>query len=292
MVPPLDVALGDTSGSAAAAELQPGAELLDEYVLSSQLGVVISSTLFGVICVQTHLYRTSKHSDSIWLRVLVEWVFAIEGVHTILLWVYFIQVDKRGRVNPLYLFDLSPALVFVYLMSALTGASVQSFYAYRVYRLCSRPIFAIVAWLGNVARLSLTLASVVFALRTPQAVGEFMLLHGWYLRGSFIASAAVDVWNTTTLCAILARHRRDNPPERTLSVINKLMLWTIETGLLTSIMALVVLVVVRLRLDTPHDLLLTTPPAAVDRRIHQSTRSGECVSKHFSQQTEEAYIAV
>ncbi|EJD40256.1 hypothetical protein AURDEDRAFT_127756 [Auricularia subglabra TFB-10046 SS5] len=154
-----------------------------------------------------------------------------------------VQVDKRSRAKPSDFFDLPPALVFVYLMSALTGAT--SFYAYRVYRLSSKPLLALVPWLGNVARLVLTLTGVVFALRIRQTVLNFMLDYGWYLKGSFFASAAVDVWNTTTLCVILARHRQGPQTKHTIRVLNKLILGSIEIGLITSIIAVIVLIAVR-----------------------------------------------
>ncbi|KZW01416.1 hypothetical protein EXIGLDRAFT_760908 [Exidia glandulosa HHB12029] len=221
------------------AALQAEMALLDEYTLSSELGVLFSSALYGVFCTQVYIYWTSKRDDSRGLKLLVSFVFLIETVHTVLLSVYLCQNNRKARYNPAALLELAQPLAYVYFTSGLMGATVQSYYAYRLYRLSGKLWLAILPWAGSAARLGLAAGGVAVTPRAPQIV-EFMTRYGWCMRGVFGASVGVDVMNTTALCFILARSRGEKA--ETTRVVDRLILWTIETGLITSVLAILMLI--------------------------------------------------
>ncbi|EJD44982.1 hypothetical protein AURDEDRAFT_124865 [Auricularia subglabra TFB-10046 SS5] len=226
----------------AVAELKHQIALLNEYNTSSELGVLLCSMLFGVFVVQLYLYHTTKRADSLGLRLLVVWVSLVETAHTVLLWFYFVQTGRRSRFNPLAAIELSPALVFVYFTSALMGATVQSYYACRLYRFSSSLPLAALPLAGSLARLGLAVAGAVVSFHPGAAtILEFMDRFGWCMRGVFVASVAVDVWNTAALCIILAR-RRSGQLKATAAVIDRLIMWAVETGLVTSALAILMLV--------------------------------------------------
>lgn len=157
----------------------------------------------------------------------------IEVVHTVLLWVYLMDVSRGSLLQPLYILSDPPSLILVLCMSGIAGALVQvrcaptvlntaradlrlqSYYAYRIYRLSGLIWLAIVPWAGSLARAGITLAGTVTAFTGFHAshdvsILEWISTYGWVMKGTFGASVGVDVLNTALLCIILSRHRDIN----------------------------------------------------------------------------------
>ncbi|KAJ7802499.1 hypothetical protein B0H14DRAFT_2892150, partial [Mycena olivaceomarginata] len=85
-----------------------------------------------------------------------------------------------------------------------------------------------------------TIAIVVTALRMTSIFG-YEEQWGWLLTTVWCVSAANDFTITTALVANLISHR-SHIHKRTVVLVDKLVMWTIETGMLTSITAIVVVV--------------------------------------------------
>ncbi|EJD44956.1 hypothetical protein AURDEDRAFT_151977 [Auricularia subglabra TFB-10046 SS5] len=198
------------------ATLQQGLALLNEYNTSTELGILLSSTLFGVFCVQT--LSGYEHC-------------AVEAVHTALLWYSFISTGNRSRLNPLNILAMTPELAFVYFTSGVLGTTVQAYYASRLYLLSGSILLALFAWVGSAARLGLTVVGAVVSFRSS-SIMDYMLRYGWCMKAVFGASVAVDVWNTVAICCIFARRRSGQQYAMAL-VIDKLTMWAVETGLIT-----------------------------------------------------------
>jgi len=125
----------------------------------------------------------------------------------------------------------------------------QAFFAYRVKVISGKWAIAIVAWAGSLLRLAFGITSCVASIRA-KSLSQFSTDWKWLIIGSTIVEMVVDLWNTAGLCYYLAPKRGDF--SRTRSLINKIMLWAVETGVITCIGAILMLI---FALALPHALL-------------------------------------
>jgi len=121
------------------------------------------------------------------------------------------------------------------LFSAFIGPLVQAWFAYRVLRLSGQLYIPALCWLLSFLRCTATVAVGIEALLATNLL-EFKLRFKWLLTFILAVGAAVDVIIAGTLCYFF-RQLRATSFKRTVKVINQTMIWTIETGLLTSVAA-------------------------------------------------------
>lgn len=227
-------------------ELASQLELLAVYRTGTEVGTVLSSMLFGVFCVQLYTYVTSSRKESIWMRVLVAVVAALETSHTIFLWIFLFESSRQSLlISPLYMTLDSPTLVLALFVTALNGSVVQSYYAYRIARFTRTIWFSILPWIGSLARAGIAIYATALAIHEYNTIPnytifEFNQKYGWVMQGTFASSVGVDVFSTVCLSIILWRHRSGMGTP----IIDKLIVWTVETGLLTSAMAVAQIVIV------------------------------------------------
>ncbi|KAH7101409.1 hypothetical protein BKA62DRAFT_703724 [Auriculariales sp. MPI-PUGE-AT-0066] len=205
---------------------------------ASQLGILIASCFYGANLVQLYLYATSGRRDALWIVILVAWIWALDTIHTGFIWSWLFDktvLDAADIGRTLLVFEMTDALAFSVTFSGLIGASVQSFYAYRLGRLARHPWFSILSWAGSLARAGLSIVVTVCA-RQGGTLNVFVEKYMWTLFAVLGVSVGVDVFNTGVVCILLARQR--DGMQMTSTMISKLTLWTVETGFLTSACAL------------------------------------------------------
>ncbi|KZV98130.1 hypothetical protein EXIGLDRAFT_763804 [Exidia glandulosa HHB12029] len=232
-------------------------ETLYTYQTTTEVGILLSSVLFGIFIAQLYQYFTSSKSEPVQmkcfgafnhdraLRLYVElispevvFIALIETTHTVSLWVYLVDMNHGSILQPGYLILDTFTIDLALLMSGIVGAVVQSFYAYRISRFSGSFWLGIPSWTGSVVRVGITVAGCVTALRGfsgRHTITDWITKFSWVLGGVLASSTVVDLVNTIILCIILSRHR--NSGTRTSRVIDKLTVWAIETGMLTSILA-------------------------------------------------------
>lgn len=211
-----------------------------DYIFGALLiGVVVSAVLYGVTFMQTWFYFTRYSSDPWPNRALVGAVFLSDTIHQALIThtVYTYLVTDFGNVVELQrlVWSLSIGVLF----NGFTGFSVQSFFAMRVYHVSNKNLFA------TAAVMSLIIAEfVIVIVYVAKAVKLTFFTQVPELKHLSMAvnavAAAGDVLITVFLCAFLQRsrtgfHQSDN-------LINRLMLFSINTGLLTSVCAVMSLI--------------------------------------------------
>ncbi|KAJ6572237.1 hypothetical protein B0H19DRAFT_1256134 [Mycena capillaripes] len=196
-----------------------------------QIGVLVSYVLFGVITTQTYVYYTRFPEDSGKLKALVGFVWAHPlRVHDI----------QLSYTNPERIFGVVPksldAAIFFY---GVISACVQGFFTFRIYAF-SKPLYIPILCL-TMALFPLLGNTVIFvgALKiTSSARAE--LQRGWFFTSTWCIAAANDLIITATLVILLLR-QRPNAHRRTEALMDKLIVWTIETGMLTSASSIVIL---------------------------------------------------
>ncbi|GLB41337.1 hypothetical protein LshimejAT787_0905520 [Lyophyllum shimeji] len=217
----------------------PAVRPLDDTLGAMLIGVIVSAVLYGVSLVQTFYYYVAYPKDLWYLKALVASTVVFDTIHLMLIShsIYYYLVSNYFKPETLQFMIWS--LLLEALFTGLTGAFVQIFYTARVWRLSKRniPLTGAIL-LIVVANAGCGTAWVVLSLQ----FGTFeKLLRISSLTLSINAlSTAVDVLIAATLCIMLNKARTGFKKSDT--IINRLILFVVNTGILTSCCAVASLV--------------------------------------------------
>ncbi|KAH0582354.1 hypothetical protein H2248_010302 [Termitomyces sp. 'cryptogamus'] len=171
-------------------------------------------------------WKTEAPKKQVGVTWVLELIHAIVITHTI----YYYSVIRYGDRRAVL--ELTTAGDIAVFMTAIIGPAVQGFYAHRIYILSSHWIIPAIVWLLCFLRFmsTLTLGAITRGtLDTLASQHEWQ----WLFVTTLVLSASTDVLITASLCYYLWPHRGATF-RRTKTIIDKLILWTIETGLVTS----------------------------------------------------------
>ncbi|KAH9045089.1 hypothetical protein EDB84DRAFT_781442 [Lactarius hengduanensis] len=196
------------------------------------IGLLISTTLFGLAIVQTWIYfwRYWK-KDPKALKFFIAFITVMDTLHTILCAyvVYWYLVLNFGNVESLGYSMWAMNIQVV--TSIFVGASVQLYYARRVY--LGEFYFSFVVYCT-----SKPFSSKPKYLHPDPHRSQFARFHTltWIPCVGMTTSAVADLLIAATMCWSL--YRRKTGYARTDSIIMTLMAYSINSGLLTSILTI------------------------------------------------------
>ncbi|PCH33062.1 hypothetical protein WOLCODRAFT_159812 [Wolfiporia cocos MD-104 SS10] len=198
------------------------------------LGLVFSTTFFGVTLLQMYQYYDRCWTDSIWLKLFVALIGILDALQVMTVihsnWWYLIQ----NYANPSSLAIVPWSLGVEVGFTTSIGLLVQCFFALRVYILSrgNRPITL------SIVLLTLTqfVLGVYYADRgqATKLVSTIATIT-WVSTASLACSIAGDVLIAGALCFYL--HRARSGGKRTDKLIDVMIVYTVNTGLLTTICA-------------------------------------------------------
>ncbi|KIM59325.1 hypothetical protein SCLCIDRAFT_1217888 [Scleroderma citrinum Foug A] len=210
------------------------------------LGVIISAILYGVTIMQTSFYYLGYPADPWHIKSLVLAVFISDTIHQALIthsaYVYLVT----DIAAPTRLGNLVWSLVVEVLFNAITAFLVQCFLTMRVYRLSNRNIIATASVLvAIIVQFVLSVTYVVKAI----PLKTFVDIEKLKILSSAINAATVvsDVMIAACLCFLLQKARTGF--RRSNNMINKLIMFSLNTGLLTSLFAIASLISISVRPD-------------------------------------------
>ncbi|KAI0749391.1 hypothetical protein C8Q80DRAFT_1269277 [Daedaleopsis nitida] len=261
----------------------PGAEL-DLTFGVTFVGLVVTGCLFGVTTAQTGWYFTHYPQDRRLLKTLVTAVWLLDATHLGLyiatLFTYLVQKKALD-----FAVEALPWTSNVQLLcNAFAIGLIQSFYASRIWTLSRhKPLLAI---MGLFVLVTWAFAIVLFIKTvTTQTVAEYIALAPLDIAMSVMA-ASTDVLLCGAMVFLLSTSRTGTQGADRL--INKLMLYTVNTGLLTSFFAILSIITVATLPTTSLFIafyyigsqmytvsLLATLNARLDLRM-QAAQMGEC----------------
>jgi len=234
---PPPVKMSTPSDPIAALQAAENAAILPQvkaFIGPLEIGIVISTCLYGVMLVQLYNFVTSEKTESRFLKSLVSWVCFLETAHTVLLCFYLYNSTVTNFGDGLAIAVPSKEYSAGVAFSGVIGASVQSFFAYRTYAISKRVYLALPSWIGSLARVVLSIWVAIMAAGANTLI-NFEMEHRWFVVALLLVSFVVDVVNTLIFSIFLASRRSGF--SRTSQVIDRLILWTIETGLLSCMCA-------------------------------------------------------
>ncbi|KAG1821205.1 hypothetical protein EV424DRAFT_868344 [Suillus variegatus] len=194
---------------------------------------MLGAALFGCLGCQSYLYFVRFSDDHLALKATVSAVILIQLGHFVcvisVLWT--MTVSTYG--DPSQLAVLPIALNVAVPLGGLTVVIVQSFYAFRLWKLTKNVFLLIFCQMLSVIAQTSTCVLAAKAISATN-IADFQLL---LIELTFTARATCDLITTAGIAWGLKK-RRDPENEDTVTIINRLIKWTIETGLVTSLMAL------------------------------------------------------
>ncbi|KAE9393125.1 hypothetical protein BT96DRAFT_979078 [Gymnopus androsaceus JB14] len=204
-------------------------------------GSYLAGVFYGLTTHQTFVYFRRSGNDPLSTRLLVLVLWILDTLHAVLAAVALRKLTEESIVNPLsILINKVPwTLTFSLFMMCLSDSGVRGFYCYRIWRLSNKnwiltaiPVFPVICAL--VAGLYCTSKTVSESgLQALNLIGE--------LDATLISICVADSILAGFLCVLLWNSR--SGIKRTNSVISTLILYTVTTGLLTSVVAIATLII-------------------------------------------------
>ncbi|KAJ6487890.1 hypothetical protein C8R45DRAFT_260277 [Mycena sanguinolenta] len=195
-----------------------------------EVGVLVSYILLGVTTTQAYMYWSRFPNDSPRMKYLVAFLWAFEMAHAICIGCTLYQMTVSDLGQPERLILIPPSLATSVVFSGIVGGAVQSFFAARIYRISKSLYIPCLSWALSFSRLLGSIAVCYYGLRLP-TIPDFEMRFGWLLNSLWSVASANDVLIAGTLVYWLSR-----------SLVDKLIAWTMETGVVTSAAGLASLV--------------------------------------------------
>ncbi|KAJ7906529.1 hypothetical protein B0H13DRAFT_2333368 [Mycena leptocephala] len=144
------------------ATLELGARL-DNTMGSMLLGVVVSAVLYGTSLLQCLFYFTRYHRDPFYIRGLVTATLVLDNLHLglVIHTVYHYLISNYYQNEVLQIMIWSVSLEA--LPTGVTAALVQSFYAYRVWKVSHHNVFLT----GHILVLVLATSGILRLVHAP-----------------------------------------------------------------------------------------------------------------------------
>ncbi|KAJ7074138.1 hypothetical protein C8F01DRAFT_1099376 [Mycena amicta] len=212
---------------------------------SLQIGFLASGFLFGVLTVQTLIYnRKFAPKDSTTLKSLVFgiWILELGQLGCVTHACYYITITKSGDVAALL---RPPRTIGVsFLLGSAVGPLVEAFYVSRLLRFSGQLSVALVGWALALARFG---GWVFIAVRVilMSSLFSFIDNFGWLLAMLLGISAVMDLTISAWIAYFLAKRRsraRNSTNASARELLDRVILWTLQTGVITSLSFLVTLV--------------------------------------------------
>ncbi|KAF8452281.1 hypothetical protein L210DRAFT_3518049 [Boletus edulis BED1] len=209
--------------------LDVGAELI---------AVLFAVGLWGITCVQTLFYFIHFPRDALCLRVMVMWLWLADSVHQLLLVrgayagliTNFCDYRQVLHVNAEYLWQV--------LLTVLVALPSQLFFINRITKFSGKRWLLFALWApAAVFELGGAIAFITFGTITPTS-GELVSRTPTSIFTTVQATAAVvDISITTGLICLLWRSR-ENARYRMRTVIQRLLIVSLSTGVWTALFAI------------------------------------------------------
>ncbi|KAF7348726.1 hypothetical protein MVEN_01391600 [Mycena venus] len=242
------------------------------------IGVLISYVLLGVVTTQVYMYYSCFPEDSLKLKALVAFVWTCEVAHALCMGHALYQFTVMDHLHPqLDAGPLPQSLDAVVFFSGIIAACVQGFFSFRIYALCKKRYIPIILWC--LAFLHLLGSTVVFVATLRMAsIASYEVHWGWLSTALWCIGAAADFLTAATLVTYLYG-QRTNAQRRMISVVDKIILWTIERGILTSASGIVMAICFAVM---PHNLTWLAVFVVVSRLYSNSllARLAICIFYH------------
>jgi len=205
------------------------------------IGVIISTALWGAGSVQLYYYYNNYRDDKLWMKTYVLAIWMLDTSQQVLIlhspYIYLVS----HYADPTFLLHIVSTLFDMVIVTGFVCAAVQGFFIWRIWNLSHRN--SILTASLCLLCLGPLLTTIVYYAKAHR-MQTFQELEAVYpiSKAINVTSAVTDTAIAATLIVLL--HRSRTGFKRSETVVNKLILFTINTGLLTSLSAIASLIAV------------------------------------------------
>ncbi|KAJ7187781.1 hypothetical protein C8R46DRAFT_1169 [Mycena filopes] len=202
------------------------------------LGYMFAFGLFGILIVQVYMYSESFPKDRAVIKFIVWGMFILEFVFTL-----FTTIAAWNQYGPGWgdtdtLLQIDWAWGPLPALNGILAAMAQGFYVWRIYSLSKSIVIPLV--ISSVIITQVTAAfyyGIVVSIEGRGVDKLFALTPEITLW--LVACAACDVLITCSLIWVFSRQKQKTNFARTSGIINRLIRYSVETGAVTSLGALI-----------------------------------------------------
>ncbi|KAJ7334132.1 hypothetical protein DFH08DRAFT_299299 [Mycena albidolilacea] len=200
------------------------------------IAVVVSSVLYGAGILQFWMYIRKYHSsDSIIVKSLVIAVLICDTIQQTLLCHSVYEYLVKSITDPTILPSVVNTLMIELFFSCAITTLVQQFYCWRIYKIGKSALLAaavsLVSWSSCVTLIVYSINAVKLSL-----LSDVISLQKLSIASNTL-SAVADITISVVLVVIL--HGAKTGFKQSTDLVNRLMVFTFNTGLPTSVCALV-----------------------------------------------------
>ncbi|THU85296.1 hypothetical protein K435DRAFT_970778 [Dendrothele bispora CBS 962.96] len=225
-----------------------------------EIGIVISGILFGMVTTQVYVYHKNFPKDSLLLKIgLVDALWLIEFGHTVCIThaLYDYTVSHYGDPKELLLAPKS--LGVAVLFHGIATVMVQAFFTYRIVQFSKveidQNVTHTLAWVNllpliipivsSILMLTQLIAVTVLSAEALIVATKSLVLYlekwEWLLTTALVLRSAADILISGALVWFLIGER-SGAYKKTVQVVDKLIQWAIETGIITSMLGIIILI--------------------------------------------------
>ncbi|KIK55627.1 hypothetical protein GYMLUDRAFT_833171 [Collybiopsis luxurians FD-317 M1] len=214
-------------------------EPLDNTMGAMLLGILVSAILYGISLVQAYYYFNRYRQDKWYMKSLVGATILLDTVHLS----FIIHTIYHYLITQYYDNEQLNIMIWSVLAEAIptgvTGGLVQTFYTLRVWRLSKRNyILAVFIMIIVLAQTACGTAWVIISLQLS-TFQELLGITGLTISINALSTTA-DVTIACSLCYLLLKSKTGFKHSDTM--INKLIIFVVNTGLATSVCAVASLI--------------------------------------------------
>lgn len=216
------------------------------------LGVLMSSILFGIANLQVYIYFKTYTNDPLWTKISVCALWIVDALCVSFSFYLIYQYLITDYTNPEALLVIDWNFKAQDILSSICISFVQTLYVHRIWILDASinrdsrirrflpGIASISVCAGYAASLVLSHEITAPANATPNG----LLGHQWITYYPLSVYPGIDAVIAASLCFLLRISRTGY--RRTDSLINTLMLYTVNTGIITSLCSLAAIIAMKI----------------------------------------------
>ncbi|KDQ24901.1 hypothetical protein PLEOSDRAFT_161067 [Pleurotus ostreatus PC15] len=205
---------------------------LDSKLGAAFLGNTAAAIFYGITSVQTYIFFRSSEKDRRTFKALIFFLWTLDTLHLALVThaLYFYMITNFA--NPEAVVVPSWSILAQVYVTCISDLIVRGVFARRVWLLSGKKYFVVI--LIAVFSLLTAIVGFVFASKAFE-LGSFLAFQSisWMMYTALSSGVAADVVIAVSLVISLLRSRTGF--KRTDSLVNTLMLYTINTGLFTTL---------------------------------------------------------
>jgi len=196
-----------------------------------------------VLTVQALIYNRKFAKDPWTLKLLVAviWLFELGQLGCVAHASYYLTITESG--NLLAILSPPKTIGISFLLGSTVGPLVEAFYVSRLLRFSGKVYPAVAGWILAVLRFG-GWVFLAYHVITMSSLSEFVDDFGWLFAMLLGLSAVSDLTISAWIAYFLARRRSRSTlqSESARQLLDRVILWTLQTGVITSLAFLITLI--------------------------------------------------